>query len=140
MKGVNHLAVVVAVILHQVLGYLWYGVLFLDPWLAGLSKSASGFDQSEPCPYILDIVGWSVASYVMAWLVRKTGADSPAKGAVLGAVLGLGLAVPALVPHYAFAGLKPIVMVIDAANVLVACVVTGTILAAWQKPAPARSE
>jgi hypothetical protein len=133
MKGVNHLAVVVVVILHQMLGFLWYGVLFLNPWLSGLSKSTSEFNSSDPVPYVLDIAGWFLASYVMAWLIRKTNADSPGKGAVLGFILWLGLAVPALVPHYAFAGLKPIVMVIDSANVLVACLMTGTILAAWQR-------
>ncbi len=138
MKGINHLAVVVAVILHQVLGYLWYGVLFLDPWLSGLSRSRSEFDQSDPVPYVLDIAGWFLASYVMAWLIRKTDTDSPGKGAALGLVLWLGLALPTLIPHYAFAGLKPIVMVIDAANVLVACVMTGAILAAFQKTRVAR--
>src|SRR5438874_532663 len=77
MKGINPLAVVVAVILHQVLGFLWYGVLFFNPWLAGLSKSASEINQSDPVPYVLDIIGWFLASYAMAWLIRKTNADSP---------------------------------------------------------------
>src|SRR5438046_1925949 len=91
MKGINHLAVVVAVILHQVLGFLWYGVLLFDPWLAGLSKSRSEINQSDPVPYVLDILGWFLAAYTMAWLIRKTNADSPGKGALLGAVLWLGL-------------------------------------------------
>ena len=133
MKGINHAAVVVTVILHQALGFLWYGALFFNPWLGGLGKKPPDINQSDPLPFVLDIVGWFLASYVMAWLIRRTNTDSPGWGALLGAVLWLGLAVPALVPDYAFAGLKPMVTVIDAADVLVACVMTGAILAAWRK-------
>ena len=133
MKGINHLAVVVSVILHQALGFLWYAVLFGNSWCAGLSRSPGDINQTDPLPYLLDMAGWLLASYVMAWLIQKTNTEGPVKGALLGAVLWLGFAVPALVPHYAFAGLKPVVMVIDTANVLVAFVVTGTILAAWRK-------
>ena len=135
MKPVNHLAIVAAVVLHQALGFLWYGVLFFNPWLEGLGKTPTGINQSDPIPFILDIAGWFVASYVIAWLIRKTNTASALQGALLGAVLWLGLALPTLVPHYAFAGLQATVTVIDALNVLIALVVTGAVLAAWQKPA-----
>src|SRR5438128_93445 len=35
MKQTNHLAVIVAVIVHQIVGYVWYGVLFHAPFAAG---------------------------------------------------------------------------------------------------------
>lgn len=134
MKGINHIAVVVSVILHQILGFLWYSPA---PWvnarLEALGKPLTEASAVDPVALALDIVGWFLASYVIAWLIQKIGADTAARGALLGLVLWLGLAVPTLVPHYAFAGLKPVVTVIDIANVLVACVMTGAILAAWSK-------
>jgi hypothetical protein len=132
MKGINRSAVFLAVVLHQMLGYLWYGVFFAKPWLAGLDKLSSDIDTSAPLPYILDVVGWLVASLVMAWLVVRLDIRSARGGAMLGFVLWLGLAVPALLPHYAFIGLKPVVMAIDAADLLIACVMTGAILGAWR--------
>ena len=132
MKGINRAAVFLAVVLHQVLGYLWYGVFFAKPWLAGLDKRPSDIDTAAPLPYILDVVGWLIASLVMAWLVVRLDIKSARGGAMLGFLVWLGLAVPALVPHYAFIGVKPVVMAIDAADLLIACVMTGAILGAWR--------
>ena len=101
--------------------------------LEALGRPLTEASAVDPVALALDIVGWFLASYVIAWLIQKIGADTAAKGALLGLVLWLGLAVPTLAPHYAFAGVKPVVTVIDMANVLVACVMTGAILAAWPK-------
>ncbi len=133
MRGVNGVAVLVSVIAHQLLGFVWYGVLFFDPWLEGLGKQPVDIDQSNPLPYIIDIGGWFLASCVIGWLVRVVNARSALQGAMLGVVLWLGLALPTLVPHYAFAGVSPVVALIDAADVLVACMMTGAIFAVWPK-------
>ena len=112
-------------------------MVLASPWvntrLEALGRPLTEASAVDPVALALDIVGWFLASYVIAWLVQKTGSDTAAKGALLGLVLWLGLAVPTLMPHYAFAGIKPVVTVIDLANVLVACVMTGAILAAWPK-------
>ena len=138
MKGINHLAVVAAVVFHQILGGLWYSV---TPWalprLAALGKPASDASKVDPAALVLDIVGWILASYVMAWVVRRAEADSAAKGAIIGFVLWLGMQVPTLVPHYAFAGIAPVVTLADISANLVACVVTGAILGAWPAKVPA---
>lgn len=132
MKGINRTAVFVAVVLHQVLGYLWYGVLFAGAWLKGLGPAAADIRPDAPLPYVLDVVGWLLASLLMAGLVVRLDIRSAAGGARLGLLLWLGLALPALLPHYAFIGLKPIVMAIDAGDLLVASLVTGAILGAWR--------
>jgi hypothetical protein len=132
MKRINRGAVFVAVVLHQVLGYLWYGVFFAKPWLAGLDKTPSDINPNDPLPYIVDVAGWILASLVMAWLVVRLDIKSALGGAILGAFLWLGLMLPALLPHYAFIGLKPVVMAIDSADLLVASLITGAILGAWR--------
>ena len=132
MKQINRVAVFVAVVMHQVLGFLWYGVFFAKPWLAGLGKTPADINPNDPMPYILNVVGWIIASLVMAWLVVRLDIRTAAAGALLGIVLWLGLMLPALLPHYAFIGLKPLVMAIDAADLLVASLITGAILGAWR--------
>ena len=52
----------------------------------------------------------------------------PAAGALLGALLWLGVAMPTLAPHYAFMSVDNLVLLVDSANVLVASLITGAIL------------
>jgi hypothetical protein len=134
MKRINHLAVIVAVILHQAIGYFWYSPA---PWavarLTALGRPASDVNAVDPAALVVDIIGWLIASYVIAWLIARTGFTTAAKGAMLGALLWLGIAMPTLLPHYLFAGIKPVVTVIDAANVLVACLLTGAIVGGWRR-------
>ncbi len=132
MIGINRAAVFVAVVLHQVLGYLWYGLFFADAWLKGIGKSPAEIHPSDPLPYILDVVGWLLASLVMAWLVVRLDIHSAAGGALLGLAVWLGFLVPAFLPHYAFIGLKPIIIVIDGGDLLIASLMTGAILGAWR--------
>ena len=133
MKAINHVAVFVAVILHQVLGFLWYGVFFLDPWLKGLGKRYIDVDPVDPAHLAVDVITWWIAAYVIAWLVNRTGITTAVGGMKLGALLWLGIAVATLVPHYAFAGLSPVVTIIDSANTLVALLLMGGLLGTWPR-------
>ncbi|MEW5985610.1 MAG: DUF1761 domain-containing protein [Chloroflexota bacterium] len=134
MKQFNHVAIIVSVILHQVLGFLWYTVA---PWvptrLTALGRPLTEASMVDPVALGQDIVGWILASYVIAWLIQKTHTTSAGQGVALGFMLWLGLAVPTLAPHYAFAHIPPIVTAIDLGNVLVAALITGALLAAWRK-------
>jgi hypothetical protein len=138
MRQINHLAVLVTVILHQVLGFLWYSpFLFVPARLAALGLPASEATAVDPVAIGIDAVTWIVAAYVMAYLVQKTDAKSAGKGAALGALLFL-IEIPALAPKYAFAHIKPIVAVIDLGNLLVVTLITCSILGAWQKKGEAK--
>src|SRR5437867_1898323 len=124
MRQINHLAVLVTVILHQVLGFLWYSpFLFVPARLAALGLPASEATAVDGAAIGLDAITWIVAAYVMAVLVQKTGATSAGKGAALGALLWL-IEIPAIAPKYAFAHIKPIVTVIDLGNLLLVTVLT----------------
>ncbi|HVZ39447.1 MAG TPA: DUF1761 domain-containing protein [Candidatus Kapabacteria bacterium] len=132
MGKINHLAVLVSVVLHQALGFVWYSAA---PWAAGrlaaLGRPATDAAAVDPAGLAADIIGWIAASYVIAWLVRKANATTMAGGMLIGCVLWLGIGLPALVPHYIFAGIRPVVTVIDGANILVACLITGAIMGRW---------
>jgi hypothetical protein len=129
MRGINHVAVVVAVVLHQVVGFLWYAVAFAKQGLAGWKPE--GVNEAAPSLIVLDVLGWLLAAYVVAWLVRETRRHSAAGGALLGALLWLGVAAPTLVPHYAFGGVPAAIIMVDAANALVGYVLTGAVIGGW---------
>lgn len=59
----NHVAIVAAVILHQVIGFFLYSpLLFLFPRVVGLGKQAAGLNMANPLPFVADITGWLFAS------------------------------------------------------------------------------
>ena len=133
MKRLNHLAVLVAVIVHQVVGTLWYSrFAFVPARLVALGRPASDADVVDPAALGSDVVTWVIATYAMAWLAHRTGATTARKGAALGALLWL-VEIPALAPKLAFAGISPIVTGIDLGNLLLATLLNCTILGAWQK-------
>ena len=136
MPGRTYLAVLASVLAHQMLGFLWYGVLpWAGPRVQALGKPLSELQMVDPLALAIDVAGWVLASYTIAWLVRRFDIVDAASGAALGVALGIGIGLPALVPHYAFAGIAPLVTIVDAANLLVALGLSGAIVAALA-PAP----
>jgi uncharacterized protein DUF1761 len=130
----NRLAIVVAVILHQVIGFLWYSdFLFVNQWMAGLGKKASDFDMANPAPFVADFVGWFFACYFISWLVQRTQIESFNQAVGLAVLLWVGVALPLLAPHYLFAGIHTTVLLIDAMNALVQLAVSCVLLALWRK-------
>jgi hypothetical protein len=130
----NHIAIFVAVILHQVIGFLWYSeFFFVHQWMAGLGKKASDSDMSNPAPFSADIAGWFFASYFISWLVQRTQIQSFNQAVGLAVLLWVGVALPLLAPHYLFAGIHTSVLMIDAMNALVQLAVTCCLLAVWRR-------
>ena len=130
----HHIAIVVAVILHQVVGFLWYSpFLFLSPWVVGLGKKIADLNMSDPAPFVADIVGWFFARYFISWLVQRAHIDTFNQAVGLSALLWAGVALPLLAPHYIFAGLYINVLLIDAMNALVQLAATCCLLALWRK-------
>jgi hypothetical protein len=130
----NHVAIIVAVVIHQVIGFLWYSpFLFLGPWLQGLGKRASELDMPNPAPFITDIVGWFFACYFISWLVQRVAVETFQQALGLSILLWVGVAVPLMAPHYLFAGLHTNVLMIDAMNALVQLAATCCLLAVWRR-------
>jgi hypothetical protein len=130
----NHIAIIVAVILHQVIGFLWYSpFLFLHPWAAGLGKKVTDLDTANPAPFIADIVGWFFACYFISWLVQRVPVNTFKQGLGVAILLWTGVALPLLAPHYLFAGVHQDVLLIDAMNALVQLAAACCLLAVWKK-------
>ncbi|HYA31056.1 MAG TPA: DUF1761 domain-containing protein [Acidobacteriota bacterium] len=130
----NHIAIVVAVILHQAIGFLWYSpYLFVNQWTAGLGIKPSDLDLANPAAFFADIVGWFFASYFISWLVQRTELSSFHQGLGMAVLLWVGVVLPLLAPHYLFAGLHVNVLLIDAMNGLVQLALTCGLLTLWRK-------
>lgn len=92
----NWLALVVAALVGIAMGFLWYGMLFSNQWMAGNGITMAGekmmkngAELSMALPMIVNAVSMLVYAYLMNWLVNKTSSFDLKSGATLGAVIGV---------------------------------------------------
>ena len=88
------------------LGALWYMTLFQKPWIAATGRSAEDFEGKAPgAEMLLTLVGAVVSTAVIGLVYGWAGGATILDGAVIGAILGIGVA--------AMEGLKPAVYNFD---------------------------
>jgi hypothetical protein len=68
----NPLAIIVVVVLHHVLGFLWYGPLFMKAWAAGHKLDAAAMQPSAG-PFIVTLICSILAAVAMSWLIQRLG-------------------------------------------------------------------
>ncbi|UTP41278.1 DUF1761 domain-containing protein [Phenylobacterium sp. LH3H17] len=83
LKGVNWIAVLVAVVLLEALGYLWYGPLFGERWMAALGKEPDTSNLAVTMS--LGVVNTIIIVLGLSWLLRRLGANS-LNAALMGAL------------------------------------------------------
>ena len=72
LKGVNWVAVIVATIVLEVVGYVWYAVVFAAAWTAaGGGAQKNGLSQGAA--YGLGVVNTLVITIGLAWLLARLG-------------------------------------------------------------------
>jgi hypothetical protein len=130
LSGINWIAVIVGVIFSNALGFLWYGPLFSKPWLAALGKRQEDL-QSNPSMYLWTVVSSLVTMVVLAGAVAAFGSASLVEGAVLGAVLYIGLQGAATYVGTMFEGRSTTLWWINGLYNLVVFAVMGAVFAIW---------
>jgi hypothetical protein len=140
LKGVNWIAVLIAFVLLEVLGYLWYGLVFSSAWLAemnaiGLKPDVSSAAQTKSIAegavlIIVQVIG-------LAWLLRRLGTSGLQAGlsAGLAAWFFFGLTTQGM--EYAYMGFTPKLMAINCGQLALAYLLAGAVLGAVRIGAPA---
>ncbi len=139
---INWLAIVVSTLAGMLIGFLFYGFLFLDAWqvAVGFATPDNVNFTKHGSPVILDpitpmiintllMVGYGV---FMTWLTGKTGRASAAGGATLGAVIGLLIAAASAVGNM-FAMEPTMLSIIDGSYHVLLFAVIGAIVGGWRK-------
>ncbi len=86
-KGINWIAVIVAVVLLEALGFVWYAMVFAKPWTEAMT--AYGHTPVEANMAVVRSLGMLNTLVIvlgLSWLTRRLGATS------LGASVGVALA------------------------------------------------
>ena len=100
---VNWIAVIVGGIFNMAFGALWYGPLFGKVWLRAIGKTSDEI-QSSGTMYILPLIAGLVSSYLLAALIAGLSIALWWQGALMGAILYLGIGSTATLTTGTFEG------------------------------------
>jgi hypothetical protein len=131
LKGVNWIAVLVAVVLLEAIGYLWYGMVFSSAWTAemsaiGLKPDTSASAQTTSIALgalliVVEVLG-------LAWLMRRLETTNWRVGALDGFTAWFFFGLTTQGMEYVYMGFTPRLMAINCGQLLVSYVVAGAVL------------
>jgi len=131
LKGVNWIAVLVAVVLLEAIGFLWYGMIFAASWTAemnaiGLKPEMSASAQTTSIALgavliIVEVLG-------LAWLMRRLETTNWRVGALDGFTAWFFFGLTTQGMEYVYMGFTPKLMAINCGQLLISYVVAGAIL------------
>lgn len=139
-RKTNWLAIVVSVVAGMLTGFLWYGFLFNEPWMAGNGITVEGEKMFKngaempmsPMPMIVNTVTMAVYALVMNWLLGKMNVSTWQTGATIGAGIGL-MMVCAILTGNMFAGNPMSLTWVNGSYEFMLFVVIGAIVGGWRK-------
>jgi Protein of unknown function (DUF1761) len=141
---INWLAVLVSAVAGMGIGFLWYGVLFVTPWMAGNDITTTGEGSAmkmfkdgtevpmSNLPMIINTVSMVVYALLMHWILQKTNIRTWGGGAALGFVIGLTHLFNVYVGNR-FAFNPTSLSMVDGSYALALFTAIGAIMAGWQK-------
>ena len=140
MGKTNTLAVLLAALAGMIIGFLWYGALFQEQWMAGNGITESGgkmfkggkeMDMS-PLPMLLNFACMFVYAFLLNWLQNSMGVSTWQGGAKVGAVVGLMVSLSAILGHL-FAQSPGQLSLVDGSFALVLFTVIGAVVGARRR-------
>jgi hypothetical protein len=132
---VNFLAVLAAVVAHQALGALWYGVLFRQAWQRAMgwtpeqmSDAGGGMDSSMARGALCSLV----SSLALALILTSFEDPDAADGVALGALCGIGFAAASMYMNAIYEKQAPALTALFSAYQTLGFTIMGAILGAWR--------
>lgn len=131
---VNWLAVVVAVVAHQVLGFLWYGPLFGRMWMSarGTTREEMQARGVSPAPFVVAGIGSLLSAIALALLLSLADEVDAIDGLMVGLLAGIGFAAPTSATAAAYEEGNPTVTWLYIAYQVAGFAIMGAILGAWR--------
>jgi Protein of unknown function (DUF1761) len=137
---INHLAVWILVVVHQLIGFGWYAV-FGELWLRYHARTMTDIEQTHDfVPYLVAIAASIAVNYALAWLISRLNATSAVAGLKIAIVCWFAFLFVEFATVSAFSAFEtdpwPLVF-INMGRPFLAWSLSGLVLGAWQKRAPA---
>jgi hypothetical protein len=136
MIKINWLAIFILVVVHQVLGFLWYSPFVLGAaWIDAVGITPEEIDSANPTPFGLAIAASLALNVTLAWLFTRLYVTSAISGMWIAFICWLGFFVLNSAADSAFEGESINLMLISGAKELVAFLISGAVLGAWVRKA-----
>ena len=127
----NWVAIIVAAIIPMVLGALWYSpILFADRWMQAVGRTREELGDAK-LGYLLSAVGALLSSYVLARIIKWAEVDDLWNGILVGLLAWVGFVATVLAVTTFFSGRPRVLWLINSGYQLVALVLMGALLGAW---------
>ena len=137
LKGINWIAVIVAVVALELVGYLWYGMLFAKPCTDAMTAAGHTPDASNTSILMsIGVVNTLVIVLGLSWLTRRLGATSLAASVSLALAAWFFFDLTTQSLEYLYMAMPVTVMEINIGYQLVSYLLAGAILALVRVGAP----
>ncbi len=133
---INHAAAIVCILLLHVLGFLWYGILFGETWMAMVELDPSAAESAGDAGlWITNFVSIAAQVYLIAWLLAKLNVTSGLSGAAIAFLVTFCIHHLPTMSGNMFSGEPYGLAWITGGYALVALTISGFILGSWTKKA-----
>lgn len=126
LKGVNWIAVIIAVVLFEGLGMLWYGPLFGKAWLAAMGHTPDMTNQNMLMA--IGVVNTLVCVTGLAWLINRVGAATLGAAVMTSVAAWFFFSLTTQSLEYLYMGMSLRLLEINASYLLVSFVIAGATL------------
>src|SRR5512143_3894770 len=126
LKGVNWIAVIVATIVLQELGFVWFGPLFGKAWMAAMGKTATSGGSN--LLMAVGVVNTFVCVTGLAWLINRVGAATLSAAVMTSVAAWFFFSLTTQSLEYLYMGMSLQVLVLNAGYQLVAFIFAGAML------------
>lgn len=130
--GLNGYAVVLAAVLAFMFGWLWYGMLFSDAWLAAVGKSRGEVKEEapSPTPFIISFIGLIIMGLVLAVFLGYLGPGqvTAGNGVLAGTLAWLGFVITTMTINNVFRSAKLALTLIDGGHWLGVLLLQGAVI------------
>ena len=133
MKGVNWLGLVLALVAAEALGFLWYGMVFEEKWMA-LSGIAAPSDEVMTTQMLWGVVNTLVIVAGLALAIPRLGKETLAGGATVGLAAALFFAVPTVAMDVIYSNDPLELGYIDGAYLVIAFAIAGALIGGVKMP------
>lgn len=135
LKGINWIAVIVAVVLLEALGFLWYGPLFGDAWMAAYGREVDMTNATTMMA--LGVVNTLIVVLGLSWLLRGLGAASLGSAVMVSLAAWFFFSFTTQALEYLYMGMSLNFVLINMGYLLVAFLLAGAVLSLVKLGAPA---
>ncbi|MGH2805686.1 MAG: DUF1761 domain-containing protein [Actinomycetota bacterium] len=126
----NWLAILVAVIASQAIGFLWYSVLFNKMWTAAVGLGPA--EMGNPAPALtVGLLASIVQAIGLAIIIQQLDEQTLANGVKIGLLAGVAFAASVVVTNAMFEYRKKALMWLYSGYQVVSFLAMGLIIGAW---------